>query len=95
MRRLRSQTDSRPILTQAVTLLLVAAALFTFLHWHQAADQRCEICFARNLPSVYVPFTIWLGVPARVEWLNVRQEPAKVESSYFRFDSSRAPPTSL
>src|SRR6516164_3441929 len=43
-----------------VTLMLLVAALVTLLHWHQDSQgQRCEICFARHLPGIHVPFAAW------------------------------------
>src|SRR6516165_2820141 len=77
----------------AVTLTLLAGVLLTFVHWHEeSAGQRCEICFARNLPSIYVPFTGWLAVPARVEWRPPIEKPIILRTAWFQLNTSRAPP---
>jgi hypothetical protein len=84
--------NGRSIAT-VVTLLLLAAALLTLVHWHQETpDQHCDICFARNLPSIHVPFAVWLSIPTRLEWWSLVEKPVSVQSAAFQSKTSRAPP---
>jgi hypothetical protein len=84
---------TRRLIPAAVTLILLAAVVLTLIHWHQDSDsQRCEICFARQLPSIHVPFAAWLAVPTRVEWRSPIEKPATVRTASFRLHTSRAPP---
>jgi len=76
-----------------VALVLLAAVLVTLVHWHQdSRGQRCEICFARSLPGIYVPFAAWLAVPIRVEWWSRVEKPISNRSAFFQSKTSRAPP---
>src|SRR5690348_850678 len=76
-----------------VSLMLLGAVVLTLIHWHQDSDgQRCEICFARQLPSIHVPFAAWLAIPTRVEWRTPIEKPATIQPASFRLDKSRAPP---
>jgi hypothetical protein len=73
--------------------MLLAAVLLTLMHWHQdSAGQRCEVCFARNLPSIHVPFTAGLTAPTRLEWRSPIEKPSKTDSASFDSTASRAPP---
>jgi hypothetical protein len=84
---------ARRSLSVVVTLTLLVAVFLTLMHWHEeSASQRCEICFARQLPSIYVPFAGWLALPTRVEWQSPVEKPIIVRSAYFQLNTSRAPP---
>src|SRR5207247_3183454 len=73
-----------------VTLLI---AFLTLIHWHQdSSGKQCAICFARDLPSLYVPFTIALDAPTCVEWHIRAGEPTSAGSEHFQLSPSRAPP---
>src|SRR5262245_1423679 len=62
-------------MSTVVTVVLLIAASLTLIHWHQdSSGQRCEICFARNLPSIYVPFTVALDAPIYIEWHILAEE---------------------
>src|SRR3989442_15157383 len=77
----------------AVTLMLLVAVLLTFIHWHQdSAGQRCEICFARHLPSIHVPFAAWLPVPTRIEWRFPIERSESVRTASPQSKTSRSPP---
>jgi hypothetical protein len=77
-----------------VTLMLLVAALVTLLHWHQDSQgQRCEICFARHLPGIHVPFAAWNAAPTRVEWWSRIEKRTNVQTASFQSKTSRAPPT--
>src|SRR5437762_4069185 len=76
-----------------VTLMLLVAVLLTLIHWHQdSVGQRCEICFARQLPSIHVPFAASLPVPIRVEWRFPIERPESVRTASFQSKTSRSPP---
>ena len=84
---------ARRSMSTAVALVLLAATFLVLIHWHQDSEgQRCEICFARQLPGIYVPFTAWLAVPTRVEWRFFIEKPTAVQASFSQFKASRAPP---
>ena len=92
MVRLLRRLDGRSI-SRIVTLTLLLAALVTLVHWHQdSPGQRCEICFARHLPSIPVLFAARLAVPTRVEWWSQTEKPASALSASFQAKASRAPP---
>jgi hypothetical protein len=79
-----------------VTLVLLFAVCLMLVHWHQdSPGQRCEICFAQNLPSIHVPFAAWLPALARVEWSSLVEEPASAHSVFSESKPSRAPPNAL
>src|SRR5690242_674194 len=83
----------RRAISFAVTLVLLFAVFLTLVHWHQdSAGQRCEVCFARDLPGVHVPFAAWLPAPAHVEWSASVEKPASRQSAFFQVKTSRAPP---
>src|ERR1043166_4402438 len=76
-----------------ITLALLTGVFLTLMHWHEeSASQRCEICFVRHLPSVYVPFAAWFAVPIRVEWRPPIEKPVTLRAAWFRLNTSRAPP---
>src|SRR5262249_23004971 len=80
-------------MSTVVTVTLLAAAFLTLIHWHQGSPgQRCDICFARELPSLYVPFTVPLAAPTRIEWHASIEKLAIAGSEYFQLSPSRAPP---
>jgi hypothetical protein len=83
----------RRSLNVAVTLVLLVAAVLTLIHWHaDSAGQRCEICFARHLPSIPVPFVGAVAVPTRIEWLSQVKKPEALRTASFESKTSRAPP---
>jgi len=89
---LRPSLHRRPISTIA-TVVLLAAVLVTLVHWHaDSRGQRCEICFARSLPGIHVPFAARLAVPIRVEWWSRVEKPITNQSTFFQSKTSRAPP---
>ena len=65
MRFLYPRTGSRPIFTRAVTLLLVAAALITFLG---LTDEEV----ARNILAIKDRVPRSLNAQARVTWKDIR-----------------------
>jgi hypothetical protein len=78
-----------------VALLLLVGALTTLVHWHQdSPGQRCEICFARQLPGIHVPFAVSLAAPTLVEWWSRIEKPASIQSASCESQTSRAPPSS-
>ena len=77
----------------AVTLMLLVAAFLTLIHWHaDSAGQRCEICFARNLPGIHIPIATRVAVPTRVEWLSPTEKRETLPALSFESRISRAPP---
>src|SRR5215471_10297598 len=83
----------RRSLSVAVTLMLLVAAFLTLIHWHaDSAGQRCEICFARNLPTIHVPFAARVAEPTRYEWLSQIEKPETIATTSFESRTSRAPP---
>jgi hypothetical protein len=81
------------MISMAVTLVLLGAVLVTLVHWHEdQRGQRCEICFARSLARIHVPFAAWLAVPTRVEWWSRVEKPVSNPSAFFQSKTSRAPP---
>jgi hypothetical protein len=89
---LHPRLSGRWMSTVVIATLLVAAFL-TLIHWHQgSAGKRCEICFARDLPSLYVPFTVALDAPTYVESHTLAEEHRSAGSEYFQLSQSRAPP---
>ena len=79
--------------SKVVAVVLLVATFLVLVHSHRdSVGQRCEACFARQLPSIYVPFTAWLAAPALVEWRSVREKPTAVQTAFFQFKASRAPP---
>jgi hypothetical protein len=87
---------SRRSISIVVTVMLLAAAVLTLIHWHQdSAGQRCEICFARHLPGIYVPFAVWFTEPTRIEWRSPIEKPTQLRSATLPFKPSRAPPSFL
>jgi len=86
---------SRRRISIFATTMLLAATLVTLMHWHQdSIDQRCEVCFARSLPSV-LPFTACFTTAIRIEWQLPIDKPIKLQAASFEFDASRAPPRLL
>src|SRR5262245_12646913 len=84
---------SRRWMLTVVTVTLLAAAFLTLIHWHQdSSGQRCEICFARDLPSLHAPFTVVLEAPSCIEWHIPAEEATNFGSEYFQLSLSRAPP---
>src|SRR5262245_45559636 len=84
---------ARRSVSMVVALTLLAATLLTLVHWHkELPGQRCELCLARHLPSIYVPFTAWLATPTLVEWRLFIEKPTYIQTASFQFDTSRAPP---
>src|SRR5678815_4825120 len=76
-----------------VTMTLLVAALLTLIHWHQGSPgSRCEICFARDLPSLHVPLTVALDAPTHIEWQTPVEETRSPGLQYSQPASSRAPP---
>jgi hypothetical protein len=89
---LRTRRHWRPVST-FVTVMLLAAALLTLVHWHQdSPGQRCEVCFARNLPGIHVPFAARLAAPTRIEWWTHTEKPLSARAVSFQSKTSRAPP---
>src|SRR5215831_7695325 len=83
----------RRSLFMAVTLMLLVAAFLTLIHWHaDSAGQRCEICFARHLPSILVLSAASITAPTRVEWLSPIQKPETLRTASFESKAPRAPP---
>src|SRR5262249_22312252 len=79
--------------SKVVAIVLLVATLLVLVHWHRDSEgQRCEICFARQLPGIYVPFTARLAVPTHVEWRSFIENRAAVQAAYFPFKAPRAPP---
>jgi len=80
-------------MSTVLTVVLLIAAFSTLIHWHQdSSGQRCEICFARNLPSLYTPPTVGVVAPTFIEWHIPAAEATSAETEYFQLSSSRAPP---
>jgi hypothetical protein len=76
-----------------VTLLLLVAVVSTLVHWHEdSPGQRCEICFARDLPGIHVPFAASVDGPTRVEWWPRIEKAVTVQSAFLHSKTSRAPP---
>jgi hypothetical protein len=83
----------RRSVSKVVAIVLLVATFLVLVHWHRDSEgQRCEICFARQLPSIYVPFIAWLALPTRVEWRFSIEKPLAVQAAFFHFVASRAPP---
>src|SRR5262245_63442203 len=86
---------SRRWMSTIVTVTLLTAAFLTLIHWHQGSStQRCEICFARDLTFLSVPFTVALDAPKCIEWHTPAAQATIVRSEAFQLSASRAPPHS-
>src|SRR5262245_13806542 len=80
-------------MSTVLTVMLLIAAFLTLIHWHQdSSGQRCEICFVRNLPSVYEPLTVELDAPRFIEWHIPSENATSAGTEYFQLSLSRAPP---
>src|SRR5262245_59248343 len=80
-------------MSTVVTITLLVAALSSLIHWHQdSSGQRCEICFARELPSLYAPFIVVLDAPTCIEWHTHVEEATRAGSGFLQLRLSRAPP---
>jgi hypothetical protein len=84
---------ARQSVSKVVAVVLLVATFLVLVHWHRDSEgQRCEICFARQLPGIYVPLTAGLATPAVVEWRSLTEKPAAFQTAFFQFKASRAPP---
>src|SRR6476646_10817989 len=79
--------------SKVVAVVLLVATFLVLVHSHRdSVGQRCEACFARQLPCIYVLFTAFLTAPTRVDWRFLIEKPAALQAASFQFKSPRAPP---
>src|SRR5207237_4914762 len=93
--------DRRPLRARSCAILglvavLLAATGLTLLHWHKDwADQGCQLCHVRHLPSLHSQIAVGYGSPLIYQQdLNCEHSGEELETCILgRF--GRSPPSSI
>jgi hypothetical protein len=94
-------TEQRPlrapsfVIVMAAVVLLVATG-FILLHWHKDwADQGCQLCHARHLPSLQSVISVAYSSPALSHQDWNREHSAEELETCVGNTCSRSPPASI